>query len=243
MGVFETMLVLDGAPIELNPHLRRLSASVRELFGAEPPPGTRELVHERASSLAVGRLRVTVVPRDDVLGAEVATAVVDREDLFPSWDRAIALRPFVFAGGLGRHKWADRDALARAEANEAKGALPLVLDSDEEVLEASRANVFAVEGGVLVTPAADGRILPGVARARAIETAGSLGIEVREERLDVQRLIGAGEAFLTGSVRGIEPVGAVGESVLGAPGELLAELTSEMRRAWMGADAVRPARS
>jgi len=150
----------------------------------------------------------------------------------------MALRPFLVPGGLGEHKWADRDGLAWTEAGEAKGALPLVLDSGEEVLEASRANVFVVDDGVLLTPPADGRILPGVTRARAIETAGSLGIEVREERLDVERLIAAREAFLTGSVRGIEPVGAVGETALGPPGELLAELTAEMRRGWIGASTV-----
>jgi para-aminobenzoate synthetase/4-amino-4-deoxychorismate lyase len=233
------MLVLDGSPVELDPHLRRLRSSLHELFGAELPPRTRELVQERASSLPVGRVRLTVAPRDDgSLGAAAVTANVDPEDLFPSWERAMALRPFLIPGGLGEHKWADRDGLAWTEAGEAKGALPLVLDSGEEVLEASRANVFVVEDGVLLTPPADGRILPGVTRARAIETAGSLGIEVREERLDVERLIAAREAFLTGSVRGIEPVGAVGETALWPPGELLAELTAEMRRSWIGASTV-----
>jgi para-aminobenzoate synthetase/4-amino-4-deoxychorismate lyase len=103
------------------------------------------------------------------------------------------------------------------------------------VLEASRANVFAIEDGVLVTPAADGRILPGIARARAIETAGALGFEVREERLDVQRLLAAGEAFLTGSVRGIEPVRSLGEAELAPPSEVLGELAAEIRRLWSGA--------
>jgi para-aminobenzoate synthetase/4-amino-4-deoxychorismate lyase len=229
------MLVLDGSPVELDPHLRRVSASVHELFGAELPPGTRELVKERASPLSVGRLRLTVAPRDDgSLGTAAVTAKVDPEDIFPSWERAIALRPFVVPGGLGGHKWADRDGLAWTEAGEAKGALPLVLDAGEEVLEASRANVFVVEHGALLTPVADGRILPGVARARAITTAGSLGIEVREAPLDIERLIAAGEAFLTGSVRGIEPVSAVGETALGPPSELLAGLASEMRRSWIG---------
>jgi para-aminobenzoate synthetase/4-amino-4-deoxychorismate lyase len=229
------MLVLDGSPIELDPHLRRLSASVRELFGAELPPGTRELVRERAAPLPVGRLRLTVAPRHDgSLGTAAVTAKVDPADLFPSWERAIALRPFVILGGLGKHKWADRDGLAWTEAGEAKGALPLVLDSGEEVLEASRANVFSVEDGALLTPAADGRILPGVTRASAIEAAGRLGIEVRAERLDVQRLLAAGQAFLTGSVRGIEPVGAIGETALGPPGELVDELSSEMRRSSIG---------
>jgi para-aminobenzoate synthetase/4-amino-4-deoxychorismate lyase len=234
IGLFETLLVLDGSPIELERHLERLGRSVRELFGQALPADARELALERAAPLQLGRLRLTVAPReDDSLAAAAVAAFVDTDDLFPSWERAIALRPFVLPGGLGEHKWADRERLAWAEAGEPEGWLPLVLDVGEEALEASRANVFAVEDGVLVTPAADGRILPGVARARAIEIAGALGIEVREERLDVERLIVAGEAFLTGSVRGIEPVSAVGETALGPPGELLAELSSEMRRSWM----------
>jgi para-aminobenzoate synthetase/4-amino-4-deoxychorismate lyase len=236
IGLFETLLVLDGSPIELDAHLDRLGSSVHELFGAELPPGTRELLRERASVLTVGRLRLTVVPREDgSLGTAVVAAAVDPSDLFPPWGRAVALRALVVPGGLGAHKWADRERLAASEASEAAGTVPVVLDVGGEVLEASRANVFAIEDGVLVTPAADGRILPGIARARAIETAGALGFEVREERLDVQRLLAAGEAFLTGSVRGIEPVGAVGEHALRPPGELLAELSSEMRRSRMGA--------
>lgn len=236
IGVFETLLILDGSPIELDAHLERLGWSVRDLFGAELPAGVGELVSERASALPVGRLRLTVAPGGDgALGAEAVTAAVDPDDLFPSWERAMALRPFVIHGGLGAHKWADRAGLAWTESSEAEGCLPLVLDAGGEVLEASRANVFAVEEGVLVTPAADGRILPGVARARAIEAARALGLAVREESLGVDRLIAAGEAFLTGSVRGVEPVRSVGDAELGPPGDAVAALAAELRRMWMGA--------
>jgi para-aminobenzoate synthetase/4-amino-4-deoxychorismate lyase len=111
-----------------------------------------------------------------------------------------------------------------------------VLDAGEEVLEASRANLFAVEGAVLVTPAADGRILPGVARARAIEAAHSLGIEVREEPLRIDRLIAAGEAFLTGSVRGVEPVRSIADEELGPPGETVSRIAGELKRIWIASD-------
>jgi para-aminobenzoate synthetase/4-amino-4-deoxychorismate lyase len=240
IGLFETLLVLDGSPIELDAHLDRLGSSVRELFGAELPPGMRELLRARASMLTVGRLRLTAVPREDgSLGTAVVAAAVDPNDLFPPWERAVALRTLVLPGGLGAHKWADRERLAATEASEAAGTVSVVLDVGRELLEASRANVFAIEDGVLVTPAADGRILPGIARARAIETAGALGFEVREERLDVQRLLAAGEAFLTGSVRGIEPVRSLDEVELAPPGDLLGELAAEVKRVWSGAgDAV-----
>jgi para-aminobenzoate synthetase/4-amino-4-deoxychorismate lyase len=240
MGVFETLLILDGAPIELDAHLGRLSASARELFDAELPSEARDLALEHASPLALGRLRLTVAPEaGGALAADVVTASVDPESVFPAWERAIALQPFVVHGGIGAHKWADRSGLAWAAAMEAEGGLPLVLDVGGEVLEASRANLFCVADGKLLTPALDGRILPGISRARAIEAARSLAIEVREETLGIEQLIDAGEAFLTGSVRGIEPVRSVGEAQLGTPGEAVREVAAELRRIWMGKGDVR----
>jgi para-aminobenzoate synthetase / 4-amino-4-deoxychorismate lyase len=236
--VFETILILDASPVALEAHLARLRRSVRELFDAEPPAGVRALIGERAAALPVGRVRVTVAPgADGSLGASALAAPVDRDELFPSWERAVALRPLVFPHGLGAHKWADRDGRPWSEAVQPEGSLALLLDRGGEVLEASRANVFTVEGGVLLTPPADGRILPGVARARAIETAGALGIDVREEPIELERMIAAGEAFLTGSVRGVEPVRAVGEAALGPPGQLISELAAEIKRGWIGAAA------
>jgi para-aminobenzoate synthetase/4-amino-4-deoxychorismate lyase len=237
IGVFETLLVLDGSPIELEAHLQRLSASVRELFACELPVHADALVLENAAELAVGRLRLTAAPRAEGAGAlelEVVTAPVDPENVFPAWDRAIALRPFVVERGLGAHKWADREGLARMEASEPDGALPLVLDVGEEILEASRANVFAVEDEALLTPPLDGRILPGVARARAIEAARALGLEVHERPLTAERLFAAREAFLTGSVRGIEPVAAVSGVAFEPPGEALCAVAAELRRRWVG---------
>lgn len=227
--------MVGGRPVELEAHLERLSWSVRDLFAAEAPAGTRELVLDRAAPLSLGRLRLTVSPQaDGGLAPDVVTAAVDPADVFPGWERAIGLRPFVVQGGLGAHKWADRAGLAWTESGESDGFLPLVLDSGGEVLEASRANVFAIEEGALITPAADGRILPGVARAAAIEAAQTLSVELREETLTVNRLIAAGEAFLTGSVRGVEPVRSVGDSELRVPGEPMPAIAAEMRRAWIG---------
>jgi para-aminobenzoate synthetase / 4-amino-4-deoxychorismate lyase len=234
-GVFETLLVSDGSPVELDAHLRRLSASTRELYGADPPADTRELALEHAGPLTLGRLRVTVAPAAaGELAAEAATATVERASVFPSWERAVALRGFLVPGGLGAHKWADRTGLASLETDLPDGCIALLLDTGGEVLEASRANVFAVEGDVLVTPPADGRILPGVARTRAIELARSLGVEVREEKLSSERLLAASEAFVSGSVRGIEPVRGLDQSQLEVPGALVREIAAAMEALWIG---------
>lgn len=230
--------MVDARPIELEAHLARLSSSVQELFGAGVPSGADALTLEHASPLSIGRLRLTVAPgTDGALAAEAVTASVDPGNVFPSWERAVALRPLVIHGGLGAHKWADREGLAWTESSEPDGGLPLVLDAGGEVLEASRANLFAVDGEILLTPPADGRILPGVARARAIDAARTLGIEVREQPLTVASVLEAGEVFLTGSVRGVEPVRALGETELSETGHTVAALAAEMKRIWIG-DAI-----
>ena len=105
-------------------------------------------------------------------------------------------------GGLGGHKWADRRLLS---ALAAAGGEPLLCDLDGLVLEAARANVFIVEpGGPIVTPPADGRILPGVTRELVIGLGPARPCGPR--RADRPgSLAGARELFLTGALAGVEP--------------------------------------
>jgi len=209
-GVFETLLVLDGHAVEVEAHVERLAASVSALFGVPLPTGARRSIDEGARGVRQGKLRITVVPNP---AGHVETAVsateVDSAQVFPSADRALALRSFVAVGGLGAHKWADRQLLDRFAASAANNELPLLLDADGEVLEASRANVFAARDGILLTPPADGRIVPGIARRRTIELANAGGQDVREEQLSLDDLFAADEVFLTNSVRGVEPVRSI----------------------------------
>ena len=92
-------------------------------------------------------------------------------------------------------------------------------------MTASAVLLGSVGNGWLATPPADGRILPGIARQRTIETARSAGIEVREESLPLASLDGR-EVFLAGSVRGIEPVRALDGVSLARPGEISARVAA-----------------
>lgn len=231
-GVFETLLVADGGPVELDAHLARLGRSVEEVF-CEPAPDAREEVLARTGGIGLGRLRLTVA-RDDSgrLGTEIVTAEVEPEAVFPGPERGAALRSVAAEGGLGAHKWVDRELLVDAEA-EAPGTVPLLVDGDGAALEAGRANVFAVRDGVLITPPLDGRILPGIARARVIEAAREAGIEVREERVALEELRGDEEVFLTGSVRGVEPAVSLDGDPLPRSGPLTERLAAALRRRWL----------
>src|SRR5207302_11205253 len=95
------------------------------------------------------------------------------------------------AGGLGRHKWRDRRLLGSDGTH-----VPLIVDRDD-VLEAAWANVWILEGDTVITPPADGRILPGVTRALLLE----LEPAAIEEPISLGRAQDADAIILTSSVR------------------------------------------
>ncbi len=230
-GVFETMLVITGRAVELDAHIGRLMTSVESLYGRPLPGNARGLLVDRAGEIDCGKLRLTVVPVRGALRLDVSASEIDPGSVFPAADRGASLRSHVVTGGLGEHKWADRDLLERIAAASA-GELPLLLDADGTVLEASRASIFVIREGKLVTPPTDGRILPSIARRQAIEVAAAEGIESSEERLTLADLM-TREVFLTGSVRGVEPARSLDGAELAPPGEISERLAAGLRRRWM----------
>lgn len=224
------MLVLAGQVVELDAHIGRLTTSVEALYGSALPGNARALVVDRAEAVAYGKLRLTVAPVRGALRLDVTASEVDPDSVFPTAERGASLRSHVVAGGLGEHKWADRDLLERI-AVDSPGELPLLLDADGTVLEASRASVFIIDGERLVTPPTDGRILPSIARQQAIEVAAGEGIETSEERLTLDDL-GSAEVFLTGSVRGVEPATSLDGTQLARPGDISGRLAAGLRRRW-----------
>jgi len=221
-GVFETILVRNGHAVGRDGHLDRLRASLRDLYGTAPPGELADRV-DAAAAAAGGpaRLRVTVRPdRAAVATIEVTGLALPRPP--------VALRTICVPGGLGAHKWADRrllDALAARVAPEQ----PLLCDLDGRVLEAARANVFALlDGGTLVTSPLDGRILPGVTRGRVLAAAAEAGVEVAERPLVLPELARAREAFVTGALGGLEPVASLDGAPLPSAG-LAARLASAFR--------------
>jgi para-aminobenzoate synthetase/4-amino-4-deoxychorismate lyase len=178
--VFETILASDGELVLLEEHLRRLEASVLELYGERLAPD----LDLHAPPAGAWRIRVVFRPGT---GVTVERAPAS----FP--DGPIEPELLVLPGGLGAHKWVDRALVAGPE--------PLIADLSGELLETGSGNLFVVEGDRLVTPPADGRILPGVTRAQLMRER-----DVVEEPIDLQRLHAADDAFVTSAIRGRQAV-------------------------------------
>jgi para-aminobenzoate synthetase/4-amino-4-deoxychorismate lyase len=206
-GVFETMRVDGGQVALLERHLARLGASSEEVFGRRLPEHLRDELAEVASGLdGPHRLRVALRLAGGPLRVELAAEPLSGEP-----DEPVSLEPVVLPGGLGGHKWLDRRLLA---ALRPAGLAPfdqlLLVDADGQVLEAERANLFALIDGVLRTPEASGALLPGIARAVVLEEASRLGLEVDVGPLRLGELERASEVFVTNALWGPRRAGRVG---------------------------------
>jgi para-aminobenzoate synthetase / 4-amino-4-deoxychorismate lyase len=231
-GLFETLLVADGNPIRLGAHLDRLGASARELFDAELPPALSAQIAAAARPLGLGRMRIDLLPAADGLRFEIVAAPIDPAIFFPAREDGADLRTIRQPDWAGAHKWVDRDWLESVEA-EFGDAVPLILGSRDEVLEAGRANLFLVTSGSLATPPADGRILPGTARAATLDLAADLGVDAAERCVTLVDLRRADDLFLTSSLRGIRPVRTLDGSPLEKTDPLVERLAGALRRRWL----------
>jgi len=225
-GVFETLLVVEGEPVELDAHLHRLGHSLEAVYSQELLPQLEEKMREAAADIPLGRLRCTLAPVEDGLQLDLLAGGVELEAVFP--ERGVHLRSHPILGGLGSHKWVDRKGINRPAPGEA-GAL--IVD-EGEVLEAGWANVFAVRGGTLFTPPLDGRLLPGTTRAAVLQLAATHNIESSEAPLHPKDLLTADETFLTGSIRGIEPALSLDGEELPGCGQLSRRLEAALRQRW-----------
>lgn len=208
LGLFETLAVRGGRPLDLEPHVDRLIAGCERL---EIPPVDRDELHgevraaaENAPSprawlklvLTAGGRRLLLTGQADAQDEGRSVSAV----LLP-WRRNAAdplsgLKTLSYAGNLL--------GLRHARARSADEGL--WLNTSGHLTEGCTSNLFVVRGRRLFTAAASEGILPGIVRGIALRAARELGLVVHEGKLRLQRLERANEAFLTSSVTGVRPL-------------------------------------
>jgi 4-amino-4-deoxychorismate lyase len=240
-GLFETIRFEQGVAPLWSRHMQRLAEGCGRL--GLPQPETLKLLHEAlmvADGLPQAVVRITLTRGQGERGyAPPSTLRLTR--VVASFD-APPMRGESYARGI-RARWCElrlapqprlagikhlnrlEQVLARAEWRDPAIQEGLLRDPEGHVVSATMANVFAVIGGALVTPALDRCGVAGVARAEIL--AARPDVRVRPVREDELR--NASELFLSSSVRGILPVQAVDDTVY-VPGQVARAL----QRHWRG---------
>jgi branched-subunit amino acid aminotransferase/4-amino-4-deoxychorismate lyase len=192
-AVFETLRVKDGALPLLERHLERLELSRQAIGLPSLPDGLGErLLSEASSGPAEGILRVQWDGRLEIT----------RRGL-PDLGPVRLITSTVVHTGYPV-KTTDREMFdrARAEAQERGADEGVLLTPHGYVAEGSLFAIGWFEGGKLRVPSLDLGILPSIGRARAIEVARELGIEVEEGGFGRELLDGR-PAWITTAVRGV----------------------------------------
>lgn len=223
-GLFETVLVRDGAPVWWEGHLARLARGC-DVLGLPAPDAaeTRQAARQAldAAGLAQGRaaLRLTWTAGSGGRGLDRPAALAPRLIV----TAATAPRPEGPARVvLARTRRNDGsvtsrlktlayldNVLARREAAAVGADEALMLNSRGEVACASAANLFWLSGGRIYTPALECGVLEGLARQAVIAAAQRMGGPVREVRARPEELKAADALFLTNSLIGVRAVSAL----------------------------------
>ena len=255
-GLFETLRVVGGSPFRLAAHLARLQASAVALELPLPAgdwtAGVADALDRLVSDLVegAGRVRLTLTAGDAARSGDPADPPQGPARLFlavtPYAGPPVALVREGAAAALpvgGRGAAPDLAGETGDAGHKTIGYLPhlRVLRAaraagfDEglrgtaagQIVGGSRANLFLVAGGRLVTPAVGTGCLPGITRAVVLaELAEEVGLPAGEAPIGPAELDRAEEAFLTNSLWGILPLARLGDRALAsaAPGSVTRSL-------------------
>jgi 4-amino-4-deoxychorismate lyase len=224
-GVFETILVADGRPRELDPHLDRLerSAAMLELPQPDRPAWERAVTAvlnawrggpEMALRLIYTRGRESGdgTPTGFALGTPIAERVLrNRESGVAALTlgrgyhpEVVANAPWLLLGAKSLSYAMNMAAIRYAEANGAQEAI--FVAADGSVLEAPTATVVVADGRTLRTTPPTSGILPGTTQAALFRAAEKAGWSTKVEPLGVTDLRDADGLYLASSVRKITRV-------------------------------------
>ncbi len=217
-GVFETLLVHRGEPVWWREHWQRMQRGAAVL--GLPMPDEGEVRRECAAMIsgqAHAVLKIVLTrgsagrgyqpPADArptvVLSTHPAPEPV-RRPLRLRWSRmTLAIQPAL--AGI-KHLNRLEQVLARAEWDDPEIDESLLCDSEDRVVGATAANLFALIGGRWLTPSVERCGIAGVAREWLLANLPATAVA----DLSAAEVSHADAIFLCNAVRGILPVGKLG---------------------------------
>ena len=228
LGLYETLKLTGGVPVFFDEHLDRLVRGIAAL-GFKKPIDKPELAEQicrlsEASAVADGacRLLVTAGAPD---GAPNLLMQTNRRT-FPDRPLRVITYRGVRVSAQYKAMTVMQSYLAQQAAKAAGVDDALLVDGEGRIFEGATSNVFIVRAGGLITPPAEGDILPGVLRAKVEQLATGAGIPVVEAWARVADLGADDGVLLTSSVRGVVPVERVDGVELRIHDQELAKLRS-----------------
>jgi len=245
LGLFETVLAVDGVPIFTDRHLARFAQSCERLGWRTSVPEFQKTATELLvrNHLTAGRARIRLsisggsgpvhdlALGNDHLVSVIALPVGDSPETL-----SISLSPWTRnehspLAGLKCASYAE-NVIALNRAQQMGYDETMFFNTAGHLCEAATANVFIIRNHGIYTPPLSSGCLPGITREVTMELAANLGICCEESHLTPSDVAEADELFVTSSLRGITGVSKLDERTLP-----LGPVTQMLREAWHAAVA------
>jgi branched-subunit amino acid aminotransferase/4-amino-4-deoxychorismate lyase len=222
-GVFESIRIMNGVPLNIENHIRRLLEGAKAIKIRPASYFTSEFFKEKIMELTQrsqitegGRCRISL---DRVTGgaykpeSNEATYFIE---IYPYETNNFELN----SKGLEVDQYTDIKkqknflsnfktksgliyVMAAINATDRKLDDVLIQNDRGGILESSSCNLFVVSNGVLYTPGLEEGCLAGTMRMLVINLALANGIKVYECNILPQNLLAADEIFFTNAIRGV----------------------------------------
>lgn len=226
-GVFESIRLMDGRPLNIHNHITRMIQGARVLKMNIPSFYTARFFEEKILELinksglsGGGRCRLSLdrktggayLPESndcnfyiEVYPYLVSHYELNAKGLEIDIYRDIKLHKSFLSNF--KTKTGIPYVMASISANE-QGLDDLLLTNDKgNIIESGSYNVFIVSNGVLYTPSLDEGCIAGTMRMQIINLSLLNNIKIYECNILPQNLLSADEVFLTNAIRGINWVG------------------------------------
>ena len=217
-SIYEVARISGTGILFLDDHLDRLFASL-EMEGIESWLSPAEISDHlvklvRKNKADAGNVKIVMNAREGGARHFVAYFVDHRYPSEQDYRNGVKVITFPFERAEPNKKlWRPAFRKEVAEAIQAGGAFEaLLLDSQGSLPEASKANLFAIQGGTIITPP-DELILPGITRKYVLNACRETGIPVRMRKILLDELTGMDALFLTGTSLQVLPVARVNELI------------------------------
>lgn len=251
-GVYETLRTYNRVPFLFDRHMKRLRASADAIYVPMPVTDGEMLKRIEDTMAAVpglqeGYIRILLTrgagdfSYDQKAAAEPTLAIIVKnfpEPLAEKFEKGIkiafvsvmrnhpaSVNPRIKSNNLLNNALAMQEALAKG-AEEA-----LLRNHRGEIAECSQSNFFIVRNGAALTPPLDAGLLAGITREFVFEAGRTAGVRVAEAVLKDDDVLGAEEAFITGTTREVTPVVQIGDRAIGngRPGPITKRLLETFR--------------
>ena len=226
-GAFETIKIVNGLPLFLNYHYKRLSSALKKLkidvdqhFRIEELKSNILNLIELKNIQQGGVVRLSVyrtgtgtyLPNSNKL-SYIIEIKKSSSNLYQTNDKGLKidvfndiLKPINF---LSPYKVANAQLYVLASIYFKEHELDdvLIKNSNDNIIETTNSNFFISSNGVLYTPPLSEGCVGGIMRMQVINLAISNGMLVYENPIHIKHLLSADEIIITNAINGIRWVG------------------------------------